>query len=58
MEGELIPIKITRVSSNDDWPLIYLPAEARRAGLERGARVIIYLDPRDNSLVVRRLKAP
>ena len=26
--GDLIPIKVGRITSNDEWPLVYIPAEA------------------------------
>lgn len=45
MEGERIPIKVTKVTSNDAWPLIYLPKEAvTRLGLRKGRRVILYIE--------------
>lgn len=57
LSTELIPIKIAKVTSNNDWPLIYLPADAKRLlGLEKGVRVLIYVDPEGESLVIKKVK--
>lgn len=54
---ELIPIRMTRVTSNDRAPLIYLPKEARRLlGLEIGVPVVIYVDLKSNALIVKRIE--
>jgi len=59
LEKELIPIKVAKVTSNDDWPLIYIPADARRLlGLEKGVRVLICIDPKNQSLVIKRVTLP
>jgi len=56
---ELIPIKVAKVTSNDDWPLIYLPADAKRLlGLHKGVRVLIYIDTREGSLVIKKVETP
>ena len=42
--GETI-IKVTKVSTNDGWPLIYLPKEARdKLGFAIGTKVLIKTD--------------
>lgn len=57
MSKGLIPIKVAKVTSNDEWPLIYIPADAKRLlGLSKGVRVLICIDPERKSLVIERVK--
>jgi len=57
IKGHLIPIKVCRVTSNDTWPLLYLPAEAiRRLGLRKGVRVMILLDSERHRLVIEKVE--
>jgi len=56
-EAGLIPIRMTRITSNDDAPIIYLPKEARRLlGLEIGTPVVIYVDVRNHTLIIKRVE--
>jgi bifunctional DNA-binding transcriptional regulator/antitoxin component of YhaV-PrlF toxin-antitoxin module len=56
LEG-LIPIKMTRVTTNDRAPMLYLPREARRLlGLEVGTPVVIYVDVDRKALVVMKVE--
>ena len=53
MEVKTIPIKVTRVCSNDSWPLIYLPKEAvEKLGLTVGKRVLLEITE-DGKLIVK-----
>jgi hypothetical protein len=55
----LIPIKVGKVTSNNDWPLLYLPADAVRVlGLRKGVKVIMFIDPEKESLVIKKVEAP
>jgi len=55
--GDLIPIKVGRITSNDEWPLVYIPAEAiRRLGLKKGVRVIMFLDYERHRLVIQKVE--
>jgi hypothetical protein len=49
-----IPVKIAKVCSNDEWPLLYLPKVAvEKLGLRKGRRVVILLDNRNGALVIK-----
>ena len=53
----LVPIKVGRVTSNDEWPLIYIPAEAiRKLGLRKGARIIMLIDAEQKRLIIQKLE--
>jgi len=53
---ELVPIKIVKVTSNDNTPLIYLPVEVRRVlGLGKGDRVLLYIDSATRRLVIEKI---
>jgi hypothetical protein len=57
--SNLIPIKVAKVTSNNDWPLLYLPADAMRVlGLHKGVKVIIFIDPKKESLVIKKVEGP
>jgi hypothetical protein len=57
LEGKVarrILIKEATVSTNDSWPLIYLPKVAiENLGLRRGCRVLVFLDVEEGSLVIK-----
>jgi hypothetical protein len=54
--GTLRPVKLARVSANNDWPLLYLPREVvERLGLRRGVKVMLEMDEEAKVLVVRRV---
>lgn len=58
LEG-LIPIRLTKISTNDKAPIIYLPKEARKLlGLEVGTPVLILVDARNQALVIKRIAVP
>jgi len=41
----LMPLKVAKITSNDEWPLLYLPKAAiEKLGLRKGRRVLILLD--------------
>ena len=44
-EQGLLLIRVSKVTSNDDAPMVYLPKGAReKSGIERGDFVLIYVD--------------
>jgi hypothetical protein len=52
----LIPVKIAKVCSNDEWPLVYIPKVAvEKLGLRKGRPVVILLDNQNKTLVVKPL---
>jgi len=52
----LKPIRISKVTSNDTVPLIYIPKEARALlGLEKGTKVVIYVEEQHGRLVIEPL---
>jgi len=54
----LIPIKIGRVTSNDNWPMIYIPKEAiNKLSLQKGARIIILMDLAEKTLIIKPIQA-
>lgn len=57
MEGEarpLRPVKVTKVTSNDGWPLVYLPKKAvELLGLRKGTEVIMLVDEESKALVIK-----
>jgi len=54
--SDLIPIKVSKVSTNDDWPLIYLPKEAiKRLDLKKGDKVILYLNLDGSRLIIEKV---
>jgi hypothetical protein len=51
---DAVPLRVARVSTNDHWPLIYLPkAAVETLGLGRGRRVLILLDKRRGALILK-----
>jgi len=57
MEVKTIPVKITKVCSNDSWPLIYLPKEVvKKLGLTIGKKVLLELTE-DGKLIVKPIEA-
>lgn len=53
----LIPIRMTKVTTNDRAPMLYLPKEARRLlGLDVGIPVVIYVDVENRALVVKKVE--
>jgi len=55
---KLILIRVSKISSNDSSPLIYLPKEVRRAlDLKKGDRVMLYVDPHSKRLVIEKVPA-
>ena len=58
IEEGLIPIRLTRVTSNDGTPILYLTKEVRElTGLELGDRVLLLVDPATRRLVVQKLES-
>jgi len=59
MEGKkLIPLRTARVTSNDNWPLLYLPKPAiEYLDLKKGTKVNVYIDPERKELVIKPLKS-
>jgi len=57
MEGQglrRIFLREGRISSNDGWPLLYIPRIAiETLGLRKGAKVRLYIDVQDGALVVK-----
>jgi hypothetical protein len=52
--NDLVPVKVTKICSNDEWPLLYLPKEAIEAlNLRKGKKVVIFLNPGDGSLIIK-----
>ena len=52
----LYPVKICTISSNDGIPLIYIPKDVRQIlGLEKGVRILLYVDQDSKRLVVEKL---
>ncbi|MEM3629148.1 MAG: AbrB/MazE/SpoVT family DNA-binding domain-containing protein [Candidatus Bathyarchaeia archaeon] len=50
----LTPVKVTRVTSNDRWPLIYIPKEAvQELGLKKGQRVLMLVDHSIGALIIK-----
>ena len=51
---DLTPVKIAKITSNDQWPLLYLPKIAiDKLGLTKGRRVLLFLDDRSGTLVIK-----
>ena len=49
-----IPVKVAKITSNDQWPLLYLPKIAiEKLGLKKGRRVLIFLDGRSGTLIIK-----
>ena len=49
-----LPIRLSKISSNDRQPLVYIPVEAMKMlNLKRGDNVIIYVDSAENALVIK-----
>jgi hypothetical protein len=49
------PVAITKVSSNDTVPMVYIVKEAqKRTGLERGMRVMLSVD-KEGRLIIERI---
>jgi len=47
-------LKVTKVTSNNGWPLIYLPKEARdKLGFKIGVKVMIKADERGRLIIER-----
>jgi len=54
MEVGLIPIRLSKVTSNDRQEMIYLPKlVVRRLGLYKGTPVAIYLDQNRKCLIIK-----
>jgi len=49
-------LKVGRVSSNSNWPLIYLPRAAIEfLKLKKGTRYLMLIDKRNMSLIIKPL---
>ena len=56
LEG-LVPVRLSKVTSNDTQELIYLPKLiVRKLGLEKGTRVLLCIDKKRNRLVIVPMK--
>lgn len=50
-------IKVGRVTSNDNWPMVYLPKEAiQRLGLRKGRRILVLLDHHEGALIIKPIR--
>jgi hypothetical protein len=50
-------LKVGRVTSNDKWPMIYLPKEAiQRLGLRKGQRILVLLDHHEGALIIKPIR--
>lgn len=57
MEKKLLPLRRTRVSTNDSWPLLYIPKPAvEYLGLHKGRRIQFFIDIDDNCLIVKPIE--
>ena len=55
--GELVLVKVAKITSNDSWPLLYLPKKVIKAlGLRRGVEVKLFMDIENGRLIVERLE--
>ena len=51
-----IPIRVSKVTSNDSQELIYLPKEiVRKLGLRKGVKVILKVDTKSCRLIIEKL---
>jgi bifunctional DNA-binding transcriptional regulator/antitoxin component of YhaV-PrlF toxin-antitoxin module len=54
---DLTPVKIAKITSNDQWPLLYLPKIViEKLGLKKGRRVLIFLDSRSGTLIIKPVR--
>jgi bifunctional DNA-binding transcriptional regulator/antitoxin component of YhaV-PrlF toxin-antitoxin module len=54
---KLTLLKVSRVTSNDKWPLIYLPKEAiQRLGLRKGRRILVLLNHHKGALIIKPIR--
>ncbi|RLE53102.1 MAG: hypothetical protein DRJ30_07170 [Candidatus Methanomethylicota archaeon] len=54
---DLIPIRVGKISSNDSWPLLYIPKLAIEVlGLRKGRKVLILIDRANASLVIKPIE--
>jgi len=50
-------LKVSRVTSNDKWPMVYLPKEAiQRLGLRKGRRILLLLDYHNGALIIKPIQ--
>jgi len=54
---KMIRLRVARVTSNDEWPLLYLPKPAiEYLDLKKGRKVNVYLDPERKELIIKPLE--
>lgn len=59
MEIKLLPVKMSRITSNNYALYVYIPIMARKLlGLRKGSKVAIYLDPNQKCLIIKPVKLP
>ncbi|GEM_PF-5041173 len=51
-----VPIKISKVTSNDSHEMIYIPKEiVRHLGFKKGTKIIFKLDTKNGRLIIEKL---
>ena len=57
VDKKLAVLKVARVTSNDKWPMVYLPKEAiQRLGLRKGRRILLLLDHHNGALIIKPIQ--
>ncbi|MEM3884381.1 MAG: hypothetical protein QXF74_04625 [Nitrososphaerota archaeon] len=55
--SELVLVKVSKITSNDSTPLLYIPKKVVRAlGLRKGIEVKLLIDPEAGRLIVEKLE--
>lgn len=55
-ERELLLIRVSKVTSNNDEPMVYIPRRAREiSGIKRGDFVFVYVDDKGR-IIIEKLK--
>ena len=53
----LVPIRISKISSNRRQELVYIPKKAvRMLELRKGTDVVIYMDTKERCLIIKPIK--
>jgi len=57
MTGTLVPIRVSKISSNKYQELVYIPKMAVRVlKLRKGMNVTIYIDTEENCLIIKPIE--
>jgi len=57
MKGTLVPIRVSKISSNKYQELVYIPKLATRVlKLRKGQNIAIYVDVEENCIIIKPIE--